>query len=52
MEERRPPKDAKFAAQRAGAVPPSATIGAWRIAAGGEIVGKFTPNPNYRPKPN
>jgi hypothetical protein len=72
MEERKPPNDAKFAAQCAeavrlgggwvyeidgaqvddpmGAVPPSAIIGAWQVAADGEIVGKFRPNPNYRAK--
>lgn len=35
-----------------GAVPPSAIIGAWQVGADGEIVGKFRPNPNYRPKSN
>jgi hypothetical protein len=74
VEERKPPSDAKFAAQRAeavrlgggwvyeidgarvadpmGVVPPSAIIGAWQVAADGEIAGKFMPNPNYRPKSN
>ncbi|MCY6493926.1 hypothetical protein [Leptolyngbya sp. GGD] len=32
------------------AVPPEAIAGAWQVNLAGEIVGKFIPNPSYRPK--
>jgi len=32
------------------AIPPEAVIGAWKVDAGGRIVGEFIPNPNHRPR--
>ena len=31
-------------------VPPDAIVGAWKVDSNGQIVGKFVPNPNYRPR--
>lgn len=31
-------------------VPPEAIVGAWQVDSFGNIIGKFIPNPNYRPK--
>jgi len=32
------------------AVPAQAVVGAWQVDATGEIIGRFIPNPHYRPQ--